>query len=322
MNTKINIYLNLKKKVKKNFFFLSKLFIKYQNAYLNKNYKIEDFFFFVNDNLIYIPFTSNKIDKKNNYSFYSFPATIYSEKQLNFSEFKIVVKNFIKNFFYLNIKYNLLMITNYEELSRIDLKETNPVSVEELQTINLNLDENKIFQNMKPNHKNIIRKVLNDNNFEFKIYDYKNFLRGLMSRMMKMHEDVSGRKTRSLETWNINEEMILKKRAFIIEVSYKKKIISYSFFYHNLEECCYFSSVTMRESFQLGGINHTSLWYAIKFAKNLGLKRMKLGTTRYLYARNENLIDTKKKNIAFFKSRFCGETEINVTVDEETNIKS
>jgi hypothetical protein len=321
VNSKININLDFKKKVIKKNFFLSKLFIKYQNAYLGKNYKIEDFFF-ANDNLIYIPFTSNKNDEKINYFFYSFPATIYSEKQLNFSEFKIVVKNFINKFFSQNIEYNFLMTTNYEELSKIDLKATNPVSVEELQIINLNLDENKIFQNIRPNHKNIIRKMLKDNNVEFRIYDYKNYLKELMVNMMKMHEVVSGRKTRSLSTWNINEEMILKKMAFIVEVLFKKKIISYSFFYHNLEECCYFSSVTMKDSFELGGINHTSLWHAIKFAKNLGLKRMKLGTTKYLYVRNENSIDIKKKNIAFFKSRFCGETQINITIDKQTNIES
>ena len=321
MDSKDKIYLNFKEKVNKKNLSLSNLFTKYQNAYLDKNYKIEEFFFFINDNIIYIPFTSKK-SSKSCYFFYSSPATVYSSKPLDFLEFKIKVKNFLRKFFSSDIEYNFLMVTTYETLSKIDIKVINPVSVEELQVINLNLDENKIFHNMKPNHKNMIRKILKINNVEFKIYDYKNYSEGLMLDMMRMHEEVSGRKTRSPETWKINEEMIVKKLGFLVQASYKKKIISYSFFYHNLEECCYFSSVSIKDSIELGGINHTSIWYAIKFAKKLGLKRMKLGATKYLYARNKNLIDEKKKNIAFFKSRFCGETEIHITIDKETNIES
>jgi hypothetical protein len=322
LNTKNNFYLDFKKKIIKKNFFLSKFFIKYQNVYLKKDYKIKNFLFSINENLTYIPFTSENINKTIHLSFYSLPITVYSKKQLNFLEFKIVINKFLKNFSFISAKYNFLMITNYEELSKIDLNVVNPFLVEELQIINLNLDENKIFDNMKLNHKNEIKKILKVNDIEFKIYDHNNYLKGLISSMMKMHEEVSGRKTRSLETWNMNEEMIQKKMAFIVEASYKKRIISYSFFYHNLEECCYFSSVTVKDSFNLGGINHAGVWHAIKFAKKLGLKRMKLGTTKYLYSRNKSLIDEKRKNIAFFKSRFCGETEINITIDEESNIKT
>ena len=72
------------------------------------------------------------------------------------------------------------MVTNYEELSKMDLKATNPFLVEELQIVNLNLDENKIFDNMKLNHKNEIKKILKVNDIEFKLYDHNNYLKGLI----------------------------------------------------------------------------------------------------------------------------------------------
>ena len=154
LNTKNNFYLDFKKKITKENFFLSKFFVKYQNVYLKKDYKIENFFFSINENLIYIPFTSKNVGKIIHFSFYSLPVTVYSKKQLNFYEFKIVIKKFLKNFSFINAKYNFLMVTNYEELSKIDLNTTNPFLVEELQIINLNLDQNKIFDNMKLKHKN------------------------------------------------------------------------------------------------------------------------------------------------------------------------
>ena len=46
--------------------------------------------------------------------------------------------------------------------------------------------------------------------------------------------------TRSTESWKINEDMIYSKKAFIIQVIYNQKPISYSFFFHNSEECLIF----------------------------------------------------------------------------------
>ena len=48
--------------------------------------------------------------------------------------------------------------------------------------------------------------------------------------MMKLHEHVSGRSTRSKETWVFNEKkMITNKKGLLISVSFGEEIISYSF---------------------------------------------------------------------------------------------
>ena len=104
---------------------------------------------------------------------------------------------------------------------------------------------------------------------------------------------------------------------------YEKVPISYSFFFHNHFECIYFSSVTVRHNFKYSGINHLSLWNAIKFAKlKVKLKSFNLGITKYIYSRNEKNIDVKKKNIAFFKSRFCGEKKYDFIFDKKTNLQT
>ena len=314
-----NLLLELKKKTLLENSFLNELHYDYENEYLKKNYELKDFFFKINDNEIYIPYTENK-DKINNYSFFSLPCKIYSSKPINFTETKKIISEFLKDKSQNNIDYKFVMTTSQTELKKINLEMINPLMVEELQIINLDLEEEEIFKRMKSNHKNEIKKILNSDNIEILIYDYKNYIKDLIMEMMNMHKKVVGRLTRSVETWKLNEKMINKKNGFLIKVLKNKEPISYSFFNHNHFECNYFSSVSLKESFNLRGINHLSIWEAIKFAKKIGNKKFRLGTTKYLYARNKNQIETKMKNIAFFKSRFCGEIEINITLDRLTKI--
>ena len=314
-----NLLLELKKKTLLENSFLNELHYDYENEYLKKDYELKDFFFKINDNEIYIPYTENK-DKITTYSFFSLPCKIYSSKPINFTETKKIISEFLKDKSQNNIDYKFVMTTSQTELKKINLEMINPLMVEELQIINLDLEEEEIFKKMKPNHKNEIKKILNLDNIEILIYDYKNYIKDLIMEMMNMHKKVVGRLTRSVETWKLNEKMINKKKGFLIKVLKNKEPISYSFFNHNYFECNYFSSVSLKESFNLRGINHLSIWEAIKFAKKIGNKKFRLGTTKYLYVRNKNQLETKMKNIAFFKSRFCGEIEINITLDRLTKI--
>ena len=46
-----------------------------------------------------------------------------------------------------------------------------------------------------------------------------------------MHKNVSGKITRSTESWKINEDMIYSKKAFIIQVIYNQKQFHILFFF-------------------------------------------------------------------------------------------
>ena len=315
-----NLFFELKKKTILENSFLNELHYEYENQYLKENYKLNDFFLNINHNQIYIPYTEKK-GEITNYSFFSLPCKIYSSKPINFIETKKTINEFLKDKPLADVDYKFTISISQNELKKINLKSVNPLLVEELQIINLELEEKEIFKRIKSNHKNEIKKILNLENIEILIYDYKNYQRNLIMEMMSMHKKVVGRLTRSMETWKLNEKMIIQKKGFLVKVLMNKKPISYSFFNHNYFECNYFSSVSDKESFKLRGINHLSIWEAIKFAKKIGNKKFRLGTTKYLYTRSKEQIETKMKNIAFFKSRFCGEIEINITLDRLTKIK-
>ena len=68
--------------------------------------------------------------------------------------------------------------------------------------------------------------------------------------MKKMHEEISKKITRSNQSWLLNEKMILNNKAFLVQVSDLTKVISYSLFFYNGRESCYFSSCTYRDLFK------------------------------------------------------------------------
>ena len=110
------------------------------------------------------------------------------------------------------------------------------------------------------------------------------------------------------------------KQSDLIIYKNLKNYLLFLFFYNKVT-ISYFSSVTDREFFNLGGINHMSLWEAIKFAKNnIKLKKFDIGVTNYLYSRSDNTISEKEKNISFFKSRFCGKKTLQVIIDKNSSI--
>jgi hypothetical protein len=170
------------------------------------------------------------------------------------------------------------------------------------QYIDLSLKKTNIINNFKPNMRNEIKKNYKLNELSVKIVDYNNYTKNHILKMANLHEKVSKRKTRSKTTWLINEQMIVNKQGFLVEISFQKKLIGSSFFFHNNFESFYFSSASLRDNLpSTGGI---SIWEAIKYAKDIGLERFNLGKTKIINSRE--ICDKKIENILFFKSRFSG----------------
>ena len=123
--------------------------------------------------------------------------------------------------------------------------------------------------------------------------------------MMVLHQNVSSKKTRSKNTWLVNEKMIINKQGFLIKVMNKDKLISYAFFFHNKSYAIYFSSCTNRETFSLfKNITHKTIWKAIEYLKNIRCRYLTLGHTRTLYYANETI--SERSNIERFTASFGG----------------
>lgn len=143
----------------------------------------------------------------------------------------------------------------------------------------IDLTQDNLKRNLRKSYKSLVNKqggII----FSSTIYNLK-----------QLHRYVTGRKTRSDETWDIQEDMIRAGEGFVVELYKDGTLISAAFFMTN-QYCCYYAVAA-----SLKGVNsHPVIWSAIEYCKAEGLKRFELG---------EKLEGTEKeKNISKFKAGF------------------
>ena len=259
----------------------------YKTNFVNKSFEINTI------NKVIVPMTLN--ESKNNYSFFGDPVEIFFSNRISKSMYEELISIFkeinseIK--FKIEIKDEKLLNEKDDYIEKI---------VNEIY-IDLSLKKDQIKSNFSSNHRNEISK--NYLNSTFEIIDYKNYKKDTIFEMMELHKHVSGRQTRSIESWKQNEKMILEKKGFITKVKLDNKVISFSFFYHNNFTCIYSSSVGLREYYKVvRNMHHKSLWLAINYAKKY-CNYFYIGPIT-IYSK-EN-ISEKEKNLQKFKNKFKG----------------
>ena len=290
-----------------NKYLLEDMFVSYLKKY-NSNTHFEDNSFTYEEagNKAFCP---NTIEKKNNEFYLNYlgnPIRIFYQN-LPIIEFK---KNFFNSFFNLCNKKKIKNISlcletkekKYE--NQLSLHKDIIDKVYQESFINLSLSEQEILKDISKGHKSEIKKR---SVFSYKVINFQNYTAKLIFKMMELHKEVAGKKTRSLETWLENEKMILQNKGFLVCALFKDKIISYSFFFHDKLSCIYFSSCTDREYFSHAGITHNSICCAIKYLKQIGCKYFSLGDVKTLYSKD--IISDKEKNIERFKRSFGGLTK-------------
>ena len=290
-----------------NKYLLEDMFVSYLKKY-NSNTHFEDNSFTYEEagNKAFCP---NTIEKKNNEFYLNYlgnPIRIFYQNS-PITEFK---KNFFNSFFNLCNKKKIKNISlcletkekKYE--NQLSLHKDIIDKVYQESFINLSLSEQEILKDISKGHKSEIKKR---SVFSYKVINFQNYTAKLIFKMMELHKEVAGKKTRSLETWLENEKMILQNKGFLVCALFKDKIISYSFFFHDKLSCIYFSSCTDREYFSHAGITHNSIWCAIKYLKQIGCKYFSLGDVKTLYSKD--IISDKEKNIERFKRSFGGLTK-------------
>ena len=156
------------------------------------------------------------------------------------------------------------------------------------------LDE--IKRNIRKSYKSLIN--WGEKNFRFVIIDKENPDKELFNEFMLFHHHVSGRITRSEDTWAIQYKMIENSEAFALIAVYKDRIIGASLIVYTSYEAYYGVGVYDRELMQSGiPVSHSMLFKAISIAKNLNIQRFILGDISH-----SNSI--KEQKIAQFKSGF------------------
>ena len=189
--------------------------------YHNTNFSNKSVFL-TNNKKIYIPKTIDKKTKK--YSFYGHPIEIFSNNIISKLNYIKIKKYFDK------LKSNKLFkfqIKNEQDL----LKEKSQIVEQIINEIYIDLSKN--IDEIKRN----FHQILGMKSTEIiQIQIFKSLIKKIIKKneileMMNLHKRIAGKVTRSEQSWKQNEKMIENDKGFLIKVTYKEKLVSYSFFF-------------------------------------------------------------------------------------------
>lgn len=177
------------------------------------------------------------------------------------------------NFYYMDF-----LDGGLSETSRFLLKRGHKAKPYYTQVIDLSLSEQDLHKGLRKSYANLINRGIKGVSIGNDI--------GILK---KLHFEAAGRKTRPDTTWDIQQDMLNDKEAFLVLSDHAGAL-----FYYNNEWCYYAVSASIKEA-----TAHAIIWRAITFAKSLGCRYMELGEQVYDG-------DLKLKNISAFKAGFGG----------------
>jgi FemAB family protein len=166
--------------------------------------------------------------------------------------------------------------------------------------IDLSLDLSEIKSYFRKSYKSIVNKKYE--NLTYVIYDSKNITIDYWLEIKNLHHHVSGRQTRSDNTWNLQYKMIKKGHAFSTAIYNNKQIIGAALFGVSDFDAYYFVGVYERDMSNLN-LGHQSIYMAIKKSKEINIKKLNLGSLSVpsLY----NKLSDKELAIEKFKKGFA-----------------
>ncbi len=281
---------------------ISELDIKYQKEYY-KDRNFEDVSFVIVDGDEPIAGMALSVDD-NSISGFGRPA-IYIEKDKKardiVTEELIRLYSFSRNFYYCDELENGLSIVSSFLLNR-GMKPKPVYS----QIINLSKTKEQLHSELRKSYKSLCSDK-NDGEYQLLTVGIESrFIDIFIDRFKKLHKFVSGRQTRSDETWQLQKKMLIDGCAYGIALwkpsskggQLQIEMPAAALFMYN-DVSVYYAVAASIE-----GVNtHSLVWRAILKAKELGCNSFDMGGQ--LYSGNE-----KELNISKFKRGFGGETKV------------
>lgn len=155
----------------------------------------------------------------------------------------------------------------------------------------------KFYSNIRKSYKSLIN--WGKNNLEIVIVNKDNVDNDAFKTFKQFHANISGRQTRSDETWDIQYKMLKEGFGELILANYQGKLVAGSLFIDQFDVTIYFTGVYERQLFEFG-ISHYLLYLGISRSYDRGrTKAFSLGCY------DTNIEDSKLHNIQFFKKGFC-----------------
>lgn len=169
--------------------------------------------------------------------------------------------------------------------------------------IDLSLDEKKLWSSVRKSFKSLINN--GKDNFNIHIMDYQNPCFETNEIYRKLHHKTAGRVTRSIETFNLQFEMLKDDNAVLVGIQDRDKFVAFSYFFHHNKKAYYASSSDDPDYSSDIPLEHCIIWTAIEYYKKRGLHHLEIGLQQF----GQQLFDfpsQKNLNISFFKRGFGG----------------
>lgn len=164
------------------------------------------------------------------------------------------------------------------------------------QIINLGKTENELWNNLRRNHRRLIK-----NNSQIKIlfFDSKNITPEIFKKYEEMHFLSAGRKTRPHLTFDFMYGWIKNNLGFLTAAELDKKYVGFEYFL-TYKNNAFASSIATDSSCENQSIRHLMEWKSILWMKEQGLSFFEIGYQPYSSPTDKQL------NISHFKKGFGG----------------
>lgn len=269
--------------------------IEYYSSYFGNDYSNYSLIIYKNNEPVLVSYSySSNIC----FQFFEEPIEILSIK-IGLEDEQRVHKMLIEEWEKIFKKFNVKQIKFYAN-KFLNAKYYNSLIKTEIQynlMLNLDLPENLIHAGIRKSFRSLIN--WGKKNLLINIIDSKNCTEDNFNLFKELHRKVSGRQTRSDQTWKKQFEAIKLNEAVLILSEYEGVIVGATFIMLGLDIAYYGVGAYDRDLMEKNlPISHFAIYSSILFLKNLNIKYFNLG-----YILKESTTE-KEKNIFNFKKGF------------------
>jgi FemAB family protein len=193
------------------------------------------------------------------------------------------------------------------------LKSANKLSIKHQLAIDIRPSINEIKLKFRKSYKPLIGRAFR----EWDIDVCESNIDNVFEEFRMLHKEVSGRETRTIETWNIQKEQINNNQAFLITVRDKGLLVGGGFFTFSKDFGYYSVGAYKRELFNKP-IGHGVQMKAIEVLKEKGCFQYNIG--QKVISLDKHKPTEKEVSISHFKEGFGGfvflEPHIEIKINE------
>ena len=172
--------------------------------------------------------------------------------------------------------------------------------------------EEKLWKDIRTSYKSLINWGIRE--LEISILTGNSISKDLIEEYRMLHFDVSGKESRSKETWNLQYEAIKEEEAFLVTGRKDGVLVSVGYFPMNKTHAFYGSSASKFSEIQKP-LFHALMWKAILYCKKRNILYFETGPELNKLENIKKKVDSKNLNIAQFKAGFGGKLFLKNTIE-------